>query len=685
MAYTNAIFYINLYSGSDAARTALTSCTASNPSGTITRITKTAHGLVTGAVVDLTLFTTWLNAAWKITVVDANNFDLDGAVWQATADASGTVTPRGGSSWADAWLTITTGATAARIAAGDVIRISKTPDPVAIGNATWTDGSPTVTLATAQTANVEYCEVAWTASTNVTCTTSANRKQGSLCASVAIAAAFTTGKVAYRAIGSTLNLSSYQKISFWLQNSVAITAGYLKLCLCSDTTGTTIVDEFVIPAIPSTTRYLPLTIARTGGGNLGSSIQSVALYAVTDPGTPTLLIDNIIACTIDGLSLQELISKNGAAQGGTEGYYAIQSIDGTTIRLDGDTNCYASATWNKYGGTTETVATYMRTTFKTAMAASSTSAVHTINQSGSATAYVEYQGGYEIGTTNQNGETFFDGLNGNGYGVNIFSKNYVKLNRLNGSRFYCSVYFSISHNNIINTITNVNNNANYGVYLSTSHNNVINTITNVNNNANNGVYFSTSHNNRVKVVNSTSGTGFYSDSGVNYFINSTFNQTTEFTSTTGPANNWVWSKNHDNIEGNDWGFTYQATVNWQTAITQNGIGSQKIAITGNTRTTIYPVKLALMQVAAKANKLVTVKASVKKDHATNVACRLIVYDDNNGVTEAYVTKASDTDWEQLTLTFTPTKTGVYEIYLESWYVAGTGNIYVERDDVTQEA
>ena len=200
------------------------------------------------------------------------------------------------------------------------------------------------------------------------------------------------------------------------------------------------------------------------------------------------------------------------------------------------------------------------------------------------------------------------------------------------------------------------------------------------------MYFNSSNNNRIKVVNSIGGAaGFYSDANTNYLINSTFNQTTEFISASSPTNNWVWSKNHDNIEGNDWGFTYQATVNWQTAITQNGVGSQKIAITGNTRTTIYPVKLALMQVAAKANKLVTVKASVKKDHATNVACRLIVYDDNNGVTEAYVTKASDTNWEQLTLTFTPTKTGVYEIYLESWYVAATGNIYVERDDVTQEA
>ena len=95
MAYTNALYYCDPINGSDTARTALTTCTASNPSGSITRINKTAHGLLTGAIVDLTLFTAWLNAAWKITVVDANNFDLDEAVWQATADASVTVTQRG--------------------------------------------------------------------------------------------------------------------------------------------------------------------------------------------------------------------------------------------------------------------------------------------------------------------------------------------------------------------------------------------------------------------------------------------------------------------------------------------------------------------------------------------------------------------------------------------------------------
>ncbi|MEI6577718.1 MAG: hypothetical protein WCO63_16195, partial [Bacteroidota bacterium] len=135
MAYTNAIFYLDHVNGIDAARTTLNLCTASNPSSTITSINKVGHGLVTGAVVTLSNFTAWLNAKWKITRVDADNFTLDTAVWQATADASGDCVPFGGMNWADAWKTLTTGASAARVAPGDAIRCAKSPDPSLLGNA----------------------------------------------------------------------------------------------------------------------------------------------------------------------------------------------------------------------------------------------------------------------------------------------------------------------------------------------------------------------------------------------------------------------------------------------------------------------------------------------------------------------------------------------------------------------
>ena len=121
MAYTNATFYLDYVNGNDAARTALTSVAFSNNGGGTLLATKASHGLVNGAVIDVT-GTTNYNAAYIISGVTLNTFVITATY---VSGQSGTVTPRGGSSWTDAWQTITTGPTAARTAAGDTILIAK--------------------------------------------------------------------------------------------------------------------------------------------------------------------------------------------------------------------------------------------------------------------------------------------------------------------------------------------------------------------------------------------------------------------------------------------------------------------------------------------------------------------------------------------------------------------------------
>lgn len=53
-----------------------------------------------------------------------------------------------------------------------------------------------------------------------------------------------------------------------------------------------------------------------------------------------------------------------------------------------------------------------------------------------------------------------------------------------------------------------------------------------------------------------------------------------------------------------------------------------------------------------------------------------------GIAEKATIKANNTTWEELSLSFTPTKKGVSEIYLEGWYVAGVGNIYSGEITIT---
>ena len=638
-----------------------------------------------------------------------------------------------GSTWALAWKTITSGATAARIAPGDIIRIAKSPAPTSIGNATWTNLSKTVTLATAQTANIEMCETAWTASTNVTASASTTRKEGSYAASLAIADAFTTGKVAYKSF-TALDLSSYQKISFWIQNSAAIaSATVFKVVLCSDTTGDTIVDTFWIPAIPSTGRWLPLTLIKDGGGNLGSSIQSIAVYANSDPGTITLLLDDFIACTTNGLNLQSLISKNSAEQGGTEGWYGIQSINGTTVLLDTDTNTAANA-GRGYSGTTETVTTYKRETIKTALASSSTTAVQEVQDTGTSGSNIEFQGGWNTATTVQDGETFFDGLNGNGYGLYLNSKSYITFNYLNVYRYYYGIYFYFSNNNTIITLSNANNNAYYGVYYATNSNNntiitlsnannnaycgvyyatnsnnntiitlsnannnayygvyytsnsnnTIITLSNANNNAAYGVYYTSSSNNTIKSL-STSGNGtagIYIDRGISYLFNALINEATEVTGFVSFANSRIFSHKHDQTADNHKIFTDGGLIQSTTSVrhTASGIAWQ-LSPTSTNRASNYPLNLVITKIAVAANSQVTVKAWFRRTN-TGITGRLICKGKQIAGVDSDVyadmTAAADT-WEQLTIQFQPSESGVVEIEAQAW---GGSSYSVFCDDLT---
>jgi hypothetical protein len=233
-----------------------------------------------------------------------------------------------GLTFANRWKTFNTGATAARIAAGDTIRVMASPDPTSIGSATWTDGprginidissstnaTPIVVttsaahdlvagdyvtitghtvntnangvwqvgtvgssttfeilqigganttgngvgaasgnankatncmvkLSSAVTQNIALFggqaeKPAWVASASVTASRNATGfKEGYTSANIAIAGAFTTGKAAYYTLPSTLDLSGYQQVSFWVQQSLGTigAAGAVYIALCSDT------------------------------------------------------------------------------------------------------------------------------------------------------------------------------------------------------------------------------------------------------------------------------------------------------------------------------------------------------------------------------------------------------------------------------------------------------------------
>ena len=917
MSYSNATFYVDDGSvsgnpGDDSARAALTSCTASNPSGTITRINKTGHGLATGAVVDLTDFDAWLNGAWKVTVFNADNFDLDGATWQATVDASGTVTPRGGSSWADAWLTISDGPLAARIQPGDTIRVAKSGDPVSVGGATWTGGpigaevtissstdatpivvttsanhglnngdyvrvynhstnttangtwkvanktlntfeltepetgansvgagggagsggkvrqinSQVVYLDTAQTKTIDNCESAWTVvggyivDTITVDAAGSGYQAGDILTIVdgsandatvevltvdtggevltvqldtqSVLGGYTTGsgktttggfglgctlniatvvdsgtltldtpsgqspqsaahvthvvdniivagaaaaRLAYKAITST-DFSSYDSITLWVKSNGTspLAVDEFRVCLCSDTTGKTVVDTFLVSALPVQDKWYPLVIQKSGGGSLGAAIQSIALYSDTATQAGAYLsVDNISACDAAGLNLQTLITKNTQAFGGTEYAFAIESISGRVVMLAeraGSTQFAPSGASAKRGyiGTTENVTTYLRKPVALPVASGPANRARDNGLYGST---INYSGGWDTVSSTQNGVTIYDGQIGSGSGI-YCTRTYNTFTRFHVTRYSYGFHFEDagSFRNTVTDITATHCNQ-YGVYLSEGNNNTVtsarvsycNTGANFSSCSNNvitsisaincsagvefssclkntvqtitanhcgtgAVFYSTSNGNELQAGSFTNcGKGIEASGGENYGRDLTFSSCAENVHITLAARSRRFdSKNHNGTSQN---YLYDIGVEVVSAPTtrSGGVGLMwGVTLTnpyGPFRDEGFPFYLPIAQVPVEANYLVTASLWMKKTDSTDIAASFICKGGQiAGVTtDVETVKASDIAWQNVTITFTPTERGVVELGAKVWFVTSTPEtVYI--DDIT---
>lgn len=351
-----------------------------------------------------------------------------------------------GTSFANRWKTINSGATGARIAPGDHIRIMASPAPTSLGvTATFTNKSRTVTLSSALNALITDCQTAWTASANVTATADTGTyrafpgDEGAApkSAKLAIASGFTTGLVAYFALGGAQNYSAYQGISFWINVSAALAASTLSIKLCSDAAGATPVDSFTIPAIAATEgvgAWIPVYIDK--GSALGASIQSIALYADLDPGAIDVYLDNIITTQAAGdncLHYNTLIGKNQAG----ETWWSILKISGTTITLDQAPGlpAFQMTTGQRgYYGTSETVSAWIRKTVFTTIPQFSFQAVQTIQDAGTSGNPITFSGGWNrVDMSTQTDETWMDGRCG--WGVGLTGNNYCAFDKLCLTRY----------------------------------------------------------------------------------------------------------------------------------------------------------------------------------------------------------------------------------------------------------
>jgi hypothetical protein len=387
-------------------------------------ITTPAHGYSTGDVVQISGATGNLaaNGIFKITVIDSTNFSLDDSSGNGAWASGGIVSPI-------------------------FCRTIKTATPLVQPIASFAPLN-TVSLGT---------RLAWVGSANVTVALVATFGKGAYYDSFSIATAFTTGKIAYYTLPATLDLSAYQQLSLFIRQAVG-TLGGLTIRLCSDTTGDTVVNSFLIPTTSSTTPWCPFTF--NNGSALGSSIRSISISRTASSGTQIFFLNSIVAVkspsSVDALSNTSLITKNNA----TEGAFAVGGFggsDGTIVFLENSpTGVELTTTGGAYHGTTETVPLYRIEPFNpytlnSAALPSSTLAINPYcniqsNTFGIEGAQLVFSGGWDsTNMSTRTGATYFDNQNGLSSGLQhqtAFAGYYTTIQRINTSRCNTGALFS---------------------------------------------------------------------------------------------------------------------------------------------------------------------------------------------------------------------------------------------------
>jgi len=647
----------------------------------------------------------------------------------------------------------------ASYATGDhTIRLKASRGPTSIGNATWTQGSKTITLASALTYDIDtFASATWTVSANVsTQTVTANAKGGMGSGNFAVLAAFTTGTVAYKSFGSAIDLSAYNGLTFWYKSSSAsyVNASLMNIELCSDTAGTTVVKSFTMPQIGLANNWIPVTLE--SATPLPSSVGSIRISLLVDNGAVTFNFANMMACkdlnSTNALSLNSLIGKNTAE----ETFMGIASINGTTVTLDVNTNMSTNAAQG-YHGASETVTTYRVDPIGIPSAVTVSNAGTQWDMlSGQGSGTITISGGWDrTNMSTQTGDTWVDLRNGNGNGF-VIDKHRTTLDRVHFVRCYNGASVSANTTDVTIGTMHCNNNSNNGFMTATPVTNLGVTRLVANYNAFNGVQTGTLIGAQITRIIACSNTGA-SSSGVimsgpyvtAYSILASYNGQHGMSVASPTIKNFEGRNNvaagvnaTGNItgltgvtSGNAYSFNMAAnstiqvrTANFTTseATLVNGFStgaagesrllqqnadnttnfhritfpggqiqshsganrhtasgvSWEFSISGSQRNSVFtPIYFTMAKIAVTSGIAKTASVWVMRKGSTAINGRMFMQSDQMiGMSSDYVATASaavDT-WEQLSFSFTPTQTGVLEIWFQVWGPSSASNfVYVD--------
>ena len=141
---------------------------------------------------------------------------------------------------------------------------------------------------------LDSADAVWTGATNVTATTdSTDRKEGSASADLIIDTAFSTGVIAFKNLGSTIDISTHLSARLWIKSDAILAANVLRL-LIDDTAGCgSPLESLNIPALTANT-WTQVQLKLSDPSAL-TAVACVGITAASDPGAITLNVDLVEA------------------------------------------------------------------------------------------------------------------------------------------------------------------------------------------------------------------------------------------------------------------------------------------------------------------------------------------------------------------------------------------------------
>jgi hypothetical protein len=643
-----------------------------------------------------------------------------------------------GTSFANRVKGFNNGITAARTAPGDTIRI-KSSRTGSLSGVSITAGSATVTLPSGNHKILTTCDstTGWTFATDITGATSTLRVEGSNSIQCTPATAFTTGQFARYDLGSTVDLSAYSAIHAFIDCGSAQQTITIKLC--SDAGGTVVVNTLTYDSLVALAGFHSALFKN--GAALSSTVRSIVFEVSADPGTTALRIDIVAAChdpvvTPNSINPWSAFStaQNVSDNFNTANDCTFQGIrhflTDTTATLMGtgisgtQTNCV----WPHATLTNGTIYCWHGVQ-NDRLEASGANAVNTIQEAGTSSAVSVYEGGYnatDMSTQDVNGMSVF--VISNFTGSTIVGKSYTELSRCvfigqAGIGASATTQFRLrnvafvgaaappsaflisdcSHENIIYAGVSVASAVNMfsgerskitGLKITC----VQPSVTLAEGLQVEDVWQSRSNTYGLTISSSSCRQG-YNIRKINLKNNTTagvrcvsvgvsckiYDATIESATKLSVTGGCVVLQNVDGVVSGVIGAQVGVTYTRDTSTVDSGAtASLRLLVNANTYSSAFPLYWELStynHLASVNGNACTVSMRVKKSHATDISGRLEVKRGIILAADATTDIPNDTNWNTVTVSFTPTADGPVEVYLELWSTVSTESIYIDPDSL----